>query len=290
VRATKQTPAAAFKAFFNRPLTEEEMRVVVIDTPKISVPDPSAINGAAIDDSTSPPTLVLALRHRLNRIICAKPGDQYWVSVHFGEQREPLYNAQGKVKFYTLLSFRGHCYVTTSNGHVMRVDLRGPRMVYLSREMAVSSQTGSYSYLVRSQEDHRRMLMVRFLACIDLAHDRYPPEELFTTRDGVSSRMEVFEVDVIGRRLIPLNGIGKYAAFVGKTYSVMLPTDKFPKLAPNSVYLNYRHQKWCDLGIYCFKDRRIRPPREFTQGTYRRLFPCACHWELADYLMVDSNS
>ena len=67
----------------------------------------------------------------------------------------------------------------------------------------------------------------------------------------------------------------------------MLPTDKFPKLAPNLVYLNYRHQKWCDLGIYCFKDRRISPPREFTQGTYRRLFPCACHWELADYLIVD---
>jgi len=79
-------------------------------------------------------------------------------------------------------------------------------MVYLSREMAVSSQTGSYSYLLRSQQDHRRMLMARFLACIHLAHDRYPPEELFTTRDGVSSRMEVFEVDVIGRRLIPLNG------------------------------------------------------------------------------------
>jgi hypothetical protein len=41
------------------------------------------------------------------------------------------------------------------------------------------------------------MLMVRFLSCIDLAYDRYPSAELFTTRDGVSSRMEVFEVDVV---------------------------------------------------------------------------------------------
>jgi hypothetical protein len=65
------------------------------------------------------------------------------VAVHFGEQQEPLYNAKGQIKFHSLLSFRGHCYVTTLHGHVMRVDLRGPRMVYLSREMAVSSQTGS---------------------------------------------------------------------------------------------------------------------------------------------------
>lgn len=265
VRATKNTPAAAFKAFYSsEPLTEEEMRVLVIETPKINIPDPSAINGAAINDSTTPPTLVLALRHSLYRIICAKPGDQYWVSVHVGEQREPSYNAKGQIKFHSLLSFRGHCYVTTLHGHVMRVDLRGPRMVYLSREMAVSSQTSSYSYLVWSQ-DHR-MLMVRFLSCIDLAYDNYTSAELFTTRDGVSSRMEVFEVDVVGRRLIPLNGIGKYAAFVGRTYSVMLPTDKFPELAPNAVYLNYFHQKCRDLGIYYFQGQEDKPTKRLHTG------------------------
>jgi hypothetical protein len=89
-------------------------------TPKVHAPYPSAINGAAIDDSTSPPTLVLALRRQVRRIICAKPGDQHWVAVHFGEQQEPFFNADGEILFHTLLSFRGHCYVATYRGDVMR--------------------------------------------------------------------------------------------------------------------------------------------------------------------------
>uniref|UniRef100_A0A0D9VW10 Uncharacterized protein n=1 Tax=Leersia perrieri TaxID=77586 RepID=A0A0D9VW10_9ORYZ len=277
VRATKPTPAAGLKVFFRS--SEDE----VIDTHKIQVPNPSLINGAAIDDSTFPPTIMLALR---NKIICAKPGDQYWVSVHYGEQREPRYNLNGKIYFYTLLSFRGHCYVTTFSGHVMRVDVRGPpRMVYLSRDMAVSKQTAAYSYLVRSQ-DHQKMLMVRFLSHISFAHDFYQPEEIFTSKHGVYSRMEVFEVDVAARRLIPLNGIGNFAAFLGHTYSVMLSTDKFPKLVSNAVYLNHFHQKWSHLGIYCFDNKRITPPREFRKYARGR-YLCACHWELSDYLIHD---
>ncbi|WVZ58750.1 LOW QUALITY PROTEIN: hypothetical protein U9M48_008986 [Paspalum notatum var. saurae] len=78
--ARKLTPAGAFKTFFypSEPLTEEEMRAAVIDAPKIKIDvKASAINGAGIDDSTSPPTLILAIRYKVRRIICAKPGDQY---------------------------------------------------------------------------------------------------------------------------------------------------------------------------------------------------------------------
>ncbi|RLN36319.1 hypothetical protein C2845_PM03G31660 [Panicum miliaceum] len=288
VRDTRPTPSATVKALAasRRPLTKEEIRAIIMTTPKVQVPaDPSVINGAAIDDSTSPPTLVLALRRQVRRIICAKPGDQHWVAVHFGEQQEPFFNADGEIVFHTLLSFRRHCYVATCRGDVMRVDLRKPRMVYLYREMALSSETSAYSYLVRSQ-DHR-MLMVRHLSHIDLTQDCYQRSEIFTSQDGVHSCMEVLEVDVVGRRLIPLNGIGKYAAFIGQTYSIILPSDKFSELAPNAVYLNFFRQEWCHFGIYHFKDRRISLPREFTQGAHRNLSPCACHWELADYLIHD---
>ncbi|KAF8681679.1 hypothetical protein HU200_045105 [Digitaria exilis] len=200
---------------------------------------------------------------------------------------EPEYNYHGKIVFHTLLSFRGHCYVATHRGDVMRVDLQGPpRMVYLSREMALSPGSSPYAYLVRSQ-DHR-MLMVRYLSHVDLAEDSYQRSEIFTLKDGVHCRVEVFEVDVVGRRLIPLNGVGKYAVFVGRTYSIMLPSDKFPKLAPDAVYFNFFRQQWSHLGIYHFKDRRISPPREFTQDAHHwSLSPCACHWELADYLIHD---
>ncbi|KAF8681678.1 hypothetical protein HU200_045104 [Digitaria exilis] len=185
VRDTRPTTAAVLNAFSWGPLTREEMRAVIMSTPKVEVPgDPSAINGAAIDDSTSPPTL-------------------HWVAVHFGEQQEPLHNGT------TVMSQHGTAIV------------------------ALGSETSAYSYL-----------------------------------------------DVVGGRLIPLNGIGKYAVFIGRTYSIMLPSDKFTKLAP--VYPNFFHQKWRHLGIYQFKDRRINPPREFTQDAHMSLSPCACHWELAD--------
>nr|CAB3498728.1 unnamed protein product [Digitaria exilis] len=89
VRDTRPTTAAVLNAFSWGPLTREEMRAVIMSTPKVEVPgDPSAINGAAIDDSTSPPTL-----------------------------QEPLHNVNGEIDFHTLLSFRGHhCYVSTWHG------------------------------------------------------------------------------------------------------------------------------------------------------------------------------
>ncbi|WVZ58751.1 hypothetical protein U9M48_008986 [Paspalum notatum var. saurae] len=87
-------------------------------------------------------------------------------------------------------------------------------MVYcLSQAKTVSFKTAAYSYLVRSQG--HKMLMVRFLSHINLAYDFYRPEDFFMSQDGSPSRIEVFEVDIDGRQLIPLDGIGNYAAFVG---------------------------------------------------------------------------
>ncbi|KAJ1295625.1 hypothetical protein BS78_01G237600, partial [Paspalum vaginatum] len=259
VRGTEQTSAAAFKTFFypSEPLTEEELRVV-IDAPKILDVKASAINGAGIDDFD--------------------PGDQYWVSVHFGEQR-----------FHTLLSFRGRCYVTTYRGDVLGSPKSPVHRCRHHRKPPLCFKTAAYSYLVRSQ-DHK-MLMVRFLSHINLAHDFYWPEDVFMSRDGSGSpsRIEVFEVGIDGRQLIPLDRIGNYAAFVGQTYFALLSADKFPKLARNAVYLNHHVKKLCHLGIYHFDDKSISPPRprELPRYAHGELFPCACHWDLADYLIFD---
>ncbi|KAL6858932.1 hypothetical protein ACP4OV_017934 [Aristida adscensionis] len=291
VRATMlpvSAPLRAFEAFYTSEPRTEECTRIISDALKVHVPDSSAINGAAIDDSTSPPTLLLALRHQLRRIVCAKPGGLHWVSVHYGEQEELLYNNDGEIYFHTLLSFGGRCYVSTRRGDIMVVDLCGPRMVYLSREMSLSSEISACSYLIRSQ-DHR-MIMVRYLPCVNLARDRYGPEQVFTSRnDGLPSRMEVFQVDIARRCLVPLSGIGNYAAFIGDTYTVMLSTSKFPKLAANAVYLSYILQNRRRFGIYHFKDRTISPPRELPQDALGRLSPCACHWELCDYLICDTE-
>ncbi|OEL26601.1 hypothetical protein BAE44_0012381, partial [Dichanthelium oligosanthes] len=276
VRATALPPCAplrAIKAFYysSKPRTEEDT-CVITDALKVDIPDPSAINGAGIDDdSTSSPTLVLALRRGLLRIVCAKPGDRHWVSVHFGEQYMPTYNCYGRICFHSLLSFGGRCYAATQRGDVMVVDLcpkmaadNGPRTVYLLREKKLSAKTTAFSYLVRSHD--QRMLMVRFLSTVELAHDHYEPTAIFMSRHGFASRMELFKVDLAARRLIPLSGIGgNYAAFVGVTYTVMFAADKFPKLAADAVYLNYFLQRWRRLRIYHFKDRRISPPRDSDQ-------------------------
>nr|CAB3463674.1 unnamed protein product [Digitaria exilis] len=70
------------------------------------------------------------------------------------------------------------------------------------------------------------------------------PVKTFISK-GAPSRMEVFKMDIDGRgRLIPLQGIGSNnAVFVGDTQSIMLSTVKFPKIAANTVYMNYLWQR-----------------------------------------------
>jgi hypothetical protein len=81
-----------------------------------------------------------------------------------------------------------------------------PRMVYLHREMALGDRVTAMSYLVRSHND--RMLMLRYSF----------------SRNGHPSRMEVSEMDIEGRRVIPLHGIGNNAVSVG-IYMSMWPRD-----------------------------------------------------------------
>ncbi|CAO2183214.1 unnamed protein product [Urochloa humidicola] len=265
---------------------------------KVNVPTPPVIKGAGIDDSTCPPTLVLCLRKQLSHVVCAKPGDRHWVSVHHGEQRVDSVTALGRILFQSLLSFKGRCFFTTPRGDIMTVDLGPmtsqrppwkPRMVYVHKEMALGDGVTGMSYLARSHDD--RMLMVRYLfSChSDLMAtdgDGNPAKTFISC--GARSLMEVLEIDINIRRMIPLGGIGNNAVFVGDTHSIMLSTDKFPKLASNVVYMNYLWQRIRRFGSYCFKDGMITLPRDLRRDKKGRedgFFPCACHLELDDYLI-----
>jgi hypothetical protein len=66
----------------------------------------------------------------------------------------------------------------------------------------------------------------------------------------------------------------------------MVSTKKFPKIAANSVYVNYSLQQPGHFGAYHLRDRTTTPPK-FRGSTNGRLYPCACHWELEDYLVRD---
>jgi len=268
---------------------------------KVQVPNPPPIKGAGIEDSTSPPTLVLCLRKPLSRVVCAKPGDPHWVSVHRGEQFVSRVSCLGQIVFTSLLSFKGRCYLTTPRGDVMALDMGPmtsrlplkPRVVYLLRETGLGKYALALSYLVRSLDG--RMLMVRysFLRCSEnkllLTDERCNPADTFMSR-GAPCRMEVSEVDVAGRRLIPLSGIGDHAVFVGDTHCVMLSADKFPKVAANAVYLNYLLQRLRGFGAYRFEDGVTTPPRDLRRegkGWDPGFVACACHLEFEDYLICD---
>uniref|UniRef100_K3XRB2 KIB1-4 beta-propeller domain-containing protein n=1 Tax=Setaria italica TaxID=4555 RepID=K3XRB2_SETIT len=218
-----------------------------LDSTKVNVPNPPVIKGAGINDSTFPSTLVLCLRKQLSHVVCVKPGDGHWVSVHHGEQRVDSVTALGRILFQSLLSFRGRCYLTTPRGDIMT-----PRMVYLHREMALGDGVKGMSCLVRSHDD--RMLMVRYSFSrhgdLTVTDGDGNPAKTFISC-GAPSRMEESEMYIDGRRLIPLRGIGNNAVFVGDMHSIMLPTGKFPKIAAKTVYMNYLWQRRMETINFC---------------------------------------
>ncbi|KAM0835161.1 hypothetical protein ACQ4PT_063112 [Festuca glaucescens] len=219
--------------------------------------DPNAITGAGIDDWTSPCTLMLCLRPGAHPIVCAKPGDEKWV---YGRVAK-----QGTASMVSLVqspvTLGGRCYFTTVSGGIMALDLspgaRWPLMTFLLDEDPPANRKIT-SFLVRSQG---RMLMVRYMFGANLVQGGgYDETEIFMWR-GRPSRVEVFEVVIAGRRLVPQSGVGNdHAAFLVAAGPVMVSTNKFPKIAANSVYLNYYLQQLGHFRAYHFEDRTTTQP------------------------------
>ncbi|CAN6307909.1 unnamed protein product [Urochloa humidicola] len=74
--------------------------------------------------------------------------------------------------------------------------------------------------------------------------------------------MELLEVDVAGKRLVPLGSLGSHAAFVGNTHCVLVSTETFPSIARDAIYLGYSYGAM-NLGVYHVGPRRTEPPHEF---------------------------
>jgi hypothetical protein len=259
----------------------------IYNTPSLPIAflpvDPTAIISVGIDDSTSPCTLVLCLRADLLPIVCAKPDDKEWTFGRVAEQR-----TTDKVTLVqSPVTFRGRCYLTTAAGAIMTLDLntgaRWPLMRFLLDEDPPLNSEAS-SFLIRSQG---RMLMVRYMFGANLVEGGGYDETQIFMRHGRPSRVEVFEVDVAGRRLVAKSGVGDdHAAFLKASHSVMVSTNKFPKIAANSVYLNYFLQQHDHIGAYHLGDRTTTPARAYGSGNFR-LYPCACHSELEEHLIRD---
>ncbi|CAN6301673.1 unnamed protein product [Urochloa humidicola] len=85
---------------------------------------PNLIDGAGLDDTTSPPTLVLCLRDAMCNIVFAKPGDAQWTLVSPGQASHWLFDWLGRVAFQSLASLGGRCYFSYPEGSVYLLQLQ----------------------------------------------------------------------------------------------------------------------------------------------------------------------
>ncbi|TVU51005.1 hypothetical protein EJB05_02407, partial [Eragrostis curvula] len=248
------------------------------------------INGAGFDDSTSPPTLVLCLRGMVSNIIVAKPGDAHWTLVAPGDASYPEYDAAGKLLY---LSWRGRCYLTSPEGSVYVLELQPlPRLVGIIDQRSLCAPDRHYlglvfSFLVPDGNGNGggRMLMVRYWKNIKFfgGIESYRESELFTVA-GVTGRIEVLELDLAGRRLVPVRSLGRQAVFAGETHCVLVATETFPSLAADTVYLGYRNQRNVKFSAYDLNSRGTEPPHQFCVDEFQRVLPCARPCNLDQYL------
>ncbi|KAM0894631.1 hypothetical protein ACQ4PT_024331 [Festuca glaucescens] len=256
---------------------------------------PKAIHGACFDDSTSPPTLMLCLRAGLATIILAKPGDAHWTLVSPGRVSHPIDDRLRKVLFCTLLSMGGRCYIISPEGSVYLLELQPlPRLVEVVDQRRFAEADHIWcghiiSFLVAGTGG--RMLMVRYWRGMERfgGIEAYNRKELFTM-GGITSRIEVLEVDIAGRRLVPVRSLGRYAVFVGMTHCLHISTETFPSISGDTIYLGCLHQQTRGFSIYRInnkkKGRRTEPNHKFVFDLTRGFAPAARPCNLDEYLVV----
>ncbi|KAL6610023.1 hypothetical protein ACP70R_039992 [Stipagrostis hirtigluma subsp. patula] len=257
--------------------------------------NPRLINGAGFDDSTSPPSLVLCLRDIVSTAIFAQPGDARWTPVTPGQASYSRYDSSGKVLFHSLLSRRGRCYLASPEGSVYFLELRPlPRLVEVVDQRPMCPPDTHHlkrviSFLINGDvhgDDGGRMLMVRYWRNVEYFGGKgaYKPTELFTV-GGQTGRIEVMEVDIPGRRLVPVRSLGRRrAVFVGETHCVLVSTETFPSVATDVIYLGYRNQRIMKFSAYHLSTRRTEPPHQFRLDDHCRLLPYARPCNLDQYL------
>lgn len=259
-----------------------------------------ALNGAALDDSTAPPTLVLCLRGGMCNMVVAKPGDAHWTRVNEGEASYPLYSMHDTVLFYSLLSMEGRCYVSSPEGSIYLVNQQPlPRLVEAVNQRCLAvpeviSNRSIISFLFRDDGGGRMMMarywkgMQHFTGLQQGSNNYNRKQDLFKV-GSVTSRIELLEVDLIGRRLVPVRSLGRNAVFLGFTHCVLVSTEVFPSITADAMYLGCLHQCRHRFSVYHIikrvKKKRTRLPHKFVWDEDRGLAPATQPCNLDHYLV-----
>ncbi|EMS67919.1 hypothetical protein TRIUR3_12809 [Triticum urartu] len=184
-----------------------------------------------------------------------------------GRSTHPRNYEHQQLLFFTLLSLEGHCYISSPEGSVYLMELEPlPRLVDVVDERRFAEPDNIWcehimSFLVSGTGG--RMLMVRYWSGMERfgGVEVYNPGELFMVR-GITSRIEVLEVDIAGRRLLPVRSLGQHAVFTGLTHCLHISTETVPSISADTIYLGCHHQQFCGFGIYHINNKKNHPRTE----------------------------
>ncbi|GJM90684.1 hypothetical protein PR202_ga06987 [Eleusine coracana subsp. coracana] len=192
----------------------------------------------------------------------------------------------------------GRCYVSSPEGSVYLINLRPfPRLQEVVNQRCLAEPgtvNNIVSYLIFRDIGGGgcRMMMVRYwrsmsrLAGVQDYNDR--KKDQFTV-GGVTGSLELLEVDLTGRRLLPVRSLGgRSSAFIGLTHCLLISTETLPSIAADNIYLGCLLQCRQRFGVYHINKvknrRRTGPPHEFARDVDRGLVPAAHPCNLDQYL------
>uniref|UniRef100_A0A0D9XI86 KIB1-4 beta-propeller domain-containing protein n=1 Tax=Leersia perrieri TaxID=77586 RepID=A0A0D9XI86_9ORYZ len=232
---------------------------------------PQSPHYAAISDETSPPTVALFISGQmLWNIAYAKPGDEHWALIDesgwnlLPNQRVIRDGQQLRsIRYLSVVTRRGRIYFATFQGNLLRLRLHPkPRLVPIVKDqsdMVWDNVAGVLyenviSYLVEPEDTHNgRMLMVRYhqtlghLSAQEQRRIKRRKKNNILIKQLINDRprrykwqvLEVFEVDLLSKRLVPVEDIGHRSLFVGMWHAFpSLPTSCPPSATSRTIVLS----------------------------------------------------
>ncbi|GJN23522.1 hypothetical protein PR202_gb11177 [Eleusine coracana subsp. coracana] len=142
----------------------------------------------------------------------------------------------------SVMTLGGRVYFATLQGSILKLRLHPrPRLELVIKDnFAGAICMWVMSYLVPADDNGRGMLMVRYLIRHALKlHPRRGDDRTVSRYKYNWHLLEVFKVDIKGKKLIPAESIGQRAVFVGDVTCVSLSSRMFPSVYADAIYLGY---------------------------------------------------
>ncbi|SPT16204.1 unnamed protein product [Triticum aestivum] len=175
-------------------------------------------------------------------------------------------------------AYAGRFYFATLEGHVMHARLcPEPRVVPVVVEQP-NTDHNMFCYLVPPDNDDHRcgggMLMVRYYLSLDhlsaderriMKRRRKVMDVIRVERENRWNLIQVFEVDVAGKRLVPVEDIGRHrAVFVGDVACFSFSARRFPCVAGNAIHMGALGARCPPVGVRYLADKTADPSFVFT--------------------------